>query len=512
PNFLFDSRRPGDLEKVEAISKRLMQRVVAVGGTLSGEHGIGNDKTAYMPLVFGADTLRLQLAVPRIFNPRHQLNPLKVFASRSFAHNNATSLGDRNVNVNAGGNAGGGIVGGAKSNANSGANANPQPHAGSSAKNTAGHAEKIPLRDTTPLFTPFLDAVDGVICLAATATAADLEPLRAAHSLRFPLLLDGVATLREQVAASGFAPSSSRFGPFCDNILGMNWRLPSGQLVRIGERVVKSTTGYDLLRFLLNSQGAFGEPVDFVLRLRPECDQSGQFFLRGPFDDLRIAAARLLNTCWIHWFDAVDLLVSEGGTECSLRIALNCPQVEWPVYADYLSRLAIDQRLTLESTLATQTQNHSTSPVVGDIAANLNANLDGCPDFAFKTTPARALSLARELASEPGLRCVALCYNGVVHGYFTGVGGGNNLAGSPPSNMSNPSNNHAVDHAVDHTVVDTVDHSTNPAARVAALTARYAAALCEAGGDWQCRHLPRGTSQPIERDWLETLTREFSRT
>jgi len=74
PNFLFDNRVPGELEKVEHIGKRLMQRVVEVGGTLSGEHGIGNDKTAYMPLVFGPETTRLQLAIPAVFNPQHQLN------------------------------------------------------------------------------------------------------------------------------------------------------------------------------------------------------------------------------------------------------------------------------------------------------------------------------------------------------------------------------------------------------------------------------------------------------
>ena len=85
PNFLFDVRKPGDLEKVEAISKRLMKRVIDVGGTLSGEHGIGNDKSAYMPLVFGPDSMRLQLGVPRIFNPLHQFNPLKVFTERRFA-------------------------------------------------------------------------------------------------------------------------------------------------------------------------------------------------------------------------------------------------------------------------------------------------------------------------------------------------------------------------------------------------------------------------------------------
>jgi glycolate oxidase subunit GlcD len=85
PNFLFDSRVPGGLEKVELISERLMRHVIAVGGTLSGEHGIGNDKAAYMPLVFGPDSMRLQWAVPSAFNPAHQLNPLKVFGHRRFA-------------------------------------------------------------------------------------------------------------------------------------------------------------------------------------------------------------------------------------------------------------------------------------------------------------------------------------------------------------------------------------------------------------------------------------------
>ncbi len=84
PNFLFDSRNPGELERVEHIGKRLMQRVVDVGGTLSGEHGIGNDKSSYMPMVFGEAATRLQMSIPRTFNPAHQLNPLKVFNERRF--------------------------------------------------------------------------------------------------------------------------------------------------------------------------------------------------------------------------------------------------------------------------------------------------------------------------------------------------------------------------------------------------------------------------------------------
>lgn len=85
PNFLFDSRRTEEVEAVEKLSKSLMRRVIEVGGTLSGEHGIGNDKAAYMADFLGVTGQAMQMAIPRVFNPRHQLNPLKVFPERRFA-------------------------------------------------------------------------------------------------------------------------------------------------------------------------------------------------------------------------------------------------------------------------------------------------------------------------------------------------------------------------------------------------------------------------------------------
>ena len=271
PNFLFDSGKPGELEKVEAISKRLMQRVVAVGGTLSGEHGIGNDKTAYMPLVFGADNLKLQLAVPKLFNPNHQLNPLKVFASRRFA--------------------GGAEQGGSMADA---------------CRNDALQA--------SPTFVPFLDAVDGTICCSADVTAEELRAQCQPHRLRYPFVLDSRASLKDQVAASGFGPASSRFGPLCDNIMGMNWRLPDRRIVRVGERVVKSTTGYDLLRFFLNSDRRFGEPVDFVLRLRPASETTSLFWINGnAFGPMAKLVSELTATCWISLVRQCGCLVRPNG-------------------------------------------------------------------------------------------------------------------------------------------------------------------------------------------------------
>ena len=84
PNFMYDARIPGQAEAVKQLGKNLMAKVIAVGGTLSGEHGIGNDKMDYLPLLFGPAAMAAQQAVVTLFNPDNQLNPAKVLPNRSF--------------------------------------------------------------------------------------------------------------------------------------------------------------------------------------------------------------------------------------------------------------------------------------------------------------------------------------------------------------------------------------------------------------------------------------------
>ena len=55
-----------------------MRACVAMGGTLSGEHGIGVEKRDYMPLVFDHDDLEAQACVRRAFDPSGRMNPDKV--------------------------------------------------------------------------------------------------------------------------------------------------------------------------------------------------------------------------------------------------------------------------------------------------------------------------------------------------------------------------------------------------------------------------------------------------
>ncbi len=84
PCFLFDARDPEQVEKIHDLGKILMKKVIGYGGVLSGEHGIGNDKSKYIPLYFGEREIAMQQTLIEVFNPDNQLNPEKVFPQRSF--------------------------------------------------------------------------------------------------------------------------------------------------------------------------------------------------------------------------------------------------------------------------------------------------------------------------------------------------------------------------------------------------------------------------------------------
>jgi glycolate oxidase subunit GlcD len=79
PNISFDRHDAELAERVHDASREIMQACVGVGGTITGEHGVGSDKRDYMPLVFDATTLDTMCAVRRVFDPESRANPLKVF-------------------------------------------------------------------------------------------------------------------------------------------------------------------------------------------------------------------------------------------------------------------------------------------------------------------------------------------------------------------------------------------------------------------------------------------------
>src|SRR5215210_393552 len=78
PNISFDRRDPAVAARVRAACRDIMAACVAVGGSITGEHGVGNDKLDYMPWIFDPDTLAAMQAVRRAFDPNELANPGKV--------------------------------------------------------------------------------------------------------------------------------------------------------------------------------------------------------------------------------------------------------------------------------------------------------------------------------------------------------------------------------------------------------------------------------------------------
>ena len=76
-NFLWDD--PAERPTVEKAIEALFREVVALRGTLSGEHGIGVLKAPYLPLEQSAELIALQEQIKSIFDPGHILNPGKIF-------------------------------------------------------------------------------------------------------------------------------------------------------------------------------------------------------------------------------------------------------------------------------------------------------------------------------------------------------------------------------------------------------------------------------------------------
>src|SRR5713101_496912 len=82
PNLLYDPRKPGDEARVVAAGAEIMKVCAEVGGSISGEHGIGLEKIDYMPLIFSEADLHAMRGVREAWNPRGLCNPGKILPSR----------------------------------------------------------------------------------------------------------------------------------------------------------------------------------------------------------------------------------------------------------------------------------------------------------------------------------------------------------------------------------------------------------------------------------------------
>jgi glycolate oxidase len=77
PLILFDANQTGQLENVEAMGAKILEKCIEVGGTITGEHGVGLEKIRQMPLQFNDDEISQFHDIKAALDPDNLLNPGK---------------------------------------------------------------------------------------------------------------------------------------------------------------------------------------------------------------------------------------------------------------------------------------------------------------------------------------------------------------------------------------------------------------------------------------------------
>jgi glycolate oxidase len=78
PLILFDARDAKQTADSRSASKEIMNFVLQLGGSITGEHGVGSEKKNLMPYMFTNDDLDVMVRLRNVFNPESLLNPHKI--------------------------------------------------------------------------------------------------------------------------------------------------------------------------------------------------------------------------------------------------------------------------------------------------------------------------------------------------------------------------------------------------------------------------------------------------
>jgi len=77
--LLIDPNKPEELEEAERINQRIVTRAIAMDGTCTGEHGVGLHKMDFLIAEHGNDAIDLMRSIKQALDPKHILNPGKIF-------------------------------------------------------------------------------------------------------------------------------------------------------------------------------------------------------------------------------------------------------------------------------------------------------------------------------------------------------------------------------------------------------------------------------------------------
>ncbi len=287
PLIFFDSRDAAQLERVEQAGWEIMRACVDLGGTISGEHGIGREKMAAMHMVFSEADLAVQRRLKQAFDPDARLNPGKILPA---ALDNGTRDPcppdlpghppiDEETEAF--------LAEGIQSALATGKKLLPigqgtLPDFGNLA---ATALERIEFPDTGKILE--YDADNQVVSVSAAMPLADLQGVLAKAGQWLPLrppLAGQTHSVGGVVALGGGGPESCYYGAPRDLLLGLRFLNGQARAINAGGRVVKNVAGYDMTRLLCGSAGTLGIITRATFRIKAIPERCAAFCADGTLD------------------------------------------------------------------------------------------------------------------------------------------------------------------------------------------------------------------------------------
>ncbi|TBR23290.1 FAD-binding protein, partial [bacterium] len=253
PNTVYDERDAAQTERVRSAGRDILRLCVEVGGSISGEHGIGADKRAAMAWLFSPESLGLFRRIKESFDPQGLANPDKLIPLPGEAPPGpAAARTPRPLSREAAS-----LVERVREKA---AAHEPLFVVGSGTKVPPGlKAEQKEVLTTRPLRALRLDRPNLLVTAETGVTLAELKAVLEPEGLYVPLpLVPG--TLGGLLATRPWAGVR-------EAVVAMRLLLSDGTVCEVGSPVVKSVAGYDVPRLLLGSWGTLAVVLDVTLKL-----------------------------------------------------------------------------------------------------------------------------------------------------------------------------------------------------------------------------------------------------
>ena len=252
PNIPYDERDAAETARVKAAGHEMLQACVELGGSLSGEHGIGADKRDAMAWLFTPETLRLFHRVKDAVDPGHLANPDKLFPipgskpGLGFVRPPAAALSEYALMLV------------------------DKVRAAPAGASFRVRGASTRWKDETPSGTVELltAGLGRIVDLDKRNYTLTVESGVSVHSLHSDLEKQGVfARLPKCGGTLGGLLAARPWPGLREDILGMRLLLSNGEVVELGGKVVKNVAGYDLTRLVLGSWGTFGVILEVTMKL-----------------------------------------------------------------------------------------------------------------------------------------------------------------------------------------------------------------------------------------------------